>query len=224
MNSAAFFDVDKTLWACFGEKAFAWHLFSKSELDKSKLASVVCRYLQYELGFVPDVDLLKRQVIRILFEGRAVTPCIEAYSAYFQSDLNYLIFPAMLAKVRQHQKADNKIVIVSAALDFVVEPIARLLNADDCFSSRLGIVGHKFSGEVTGPIYYGQAKAQAIKAYAAQHSLNLSDCHAYGDHWEDRFMLQCVGHPVAVNPDRKLAKLSKQQHWTTLVFPSPAIT
>ena len=178
MNSAAFFDVDKTLWACSGEKAFARHLFSKGELGAAKLGGIVYHYLLHKLGFLPDVDLLKRQVIRNLFEEGAVTPCVEAYSAYFHSDLNALFFPAMLAKVQQHRKAGDKIVVVSAALDFIVASVARLLNVDNYFSSRLEIAALTFTGEVEGPVYYGEAKAQAVKAYADQHDLSLSDCHA----------------------------------------------
>lgn len=221
MSAAAFFDLDKTLWACSGEKAFAGHQFRRGKLGISQLGDVVYQYLRYELGLIDDIDTLKRRVLRTLFAGEAVAPCIEVYNAHFHRQLSQSLFPKMLDCVKSHQRAGDKIVIVSAALDFIVAPVAEILEADDWFAIKLEVTGHLFSGEVLGPIPYGQAKASIVKNYADRHGLDLTQCHAYGDHWEDRHMLGAVGHPVAVNPDRRLAQLAQRQQWQTLALPSP---
>jgi len=221
MSSAAFFDLDKTLWACSGEKAFAGHQFRQGNLGFVPLGNVLYQYLRYELGLINDLDSLKRQVLRALFAGVTVAPCIEDYTAHFHAHLSRSLFPRMLDCVRNHQRAGDKVVIVSSALDFIVSPVAELLNADDCFATELAIAGHRFSGEVLGRIHYGPVKASVIKDYVDRHGLDLAQCHAYGDHWEDRYMLDTVGHPVAVNPDRRLAKLAQRQQWPTLILPSP---
>jgi len=221
MRSAAFFDLDKTLWTCSGEKAFAGHQFRRGKLGISQLGAVVYQYLRYELGLIDDINTLKRRVLRALFAGEAVAPCIEVYNAQFRQHLSRSLFPEMLDCVKNHQSAGDKIVIVSAALDFIVSPVAELLQADDWFAIRLEVSNHLFSGEVLGPIPYGQTKAAIVKNYADQHGLDLTQCHAYGDHWEDRYMLSAVGRPVAVNPDRRLAQLAQRQQWQTLVLPSP---
>lgn len=221
MTSAAFFDLDKTLWACSGEKAFAGYRFRQGKLGIAQLSGVIYQYLRYELGLINDIDALKRQVLRALFTDVAVEPCIESYAAHFHRHLSQSLFPEMLGCVKRHRLAGDKIVIISAALDFIVSPVAELLNVDDWFATHLEISNHLFSGEVLGPIHYGQAKASIIKDYVDKHGLDLTQCHAYGDHWEDRYMLDLVGHPVAVNPGRRLAELARQQQWTTLVLPSP---
>jgi HAD superfamily hydrolase (TIGR01490 family) len=221
MSSAAFFDLDKTLWACSGEKAFAGHQFRQGNLGVVPLGNVLYQYLRYELGLINDLDTLKRQVLRTLFTGVTVAPCIEDYTAHFHAHLSQSLFPEMLDCVRNHQRAGDKVVIVSSALDFIVSPVAELINADDCFATELAIAGHRFSGEVLGRIHYGPVKASVIKDYVDRHGLDLARCHAYGDHWEDRHMLDIVGHPVAVNPDRRLAKLAQRQQWPTMILPSP---
>ncbi len=221
MSSAAFFDLDKTLWACSGERAFAGYQFRQGRLTIAQLASVIYQYFRYELGLIDDVDTLKRSVLRELFAGEAVAPCIEVYTAHFHRHLSQLLFPEMIERVRSHQQAGDKVVIVSAALDFIVSPVAELLNADQWFATQLEIVDRKFSGDVSDRIHYGEAKALVVKNYADKHGLDLVQCHAYGDHWEDRYMLGIVGHPVAVNPGRRLAQLAQHQQWTTLVLPSP---
>jgi len=221
MPAAAFFDLDKTLWACSGEQAFAVHQFRRGKLGTAQLAGVLYQYLRYELGLIGDVDTLKRRVLHALFAGEAVNPCIESYNEHFHAHLSRLLFPDLLACVNKHRKAGNKIVIVSAALDFIASPVAERLNADHCFATKLEIAGRQFTGKVLGPIHYGQAKAALVKDYAAEHGLDLGQCHAYGDHWEDRHMLAAVGYPVAVNPDRRLTQLAQRQQWPTLVLPSP---
>jgi HAD superfamily hydrolase (TIGR01490 family) len=221
MAAAAFFDLDKTLWACSGEKAFAGHQFRRGKLGVAQLSRIFYQYLRYELGLIDDIDTLKKSVLRTLFAGEAVAPCIDVYDAHFRQYLSGLLFPKMLDCVKRHRQAGDKIVIVSAALDFIVSPVAEMLEADDWFAIGLEISGHSFSGEVLGPIPYGPAKANLVKEYANRHDLDLSQCHAYGDHWEDRYMLRSVGHPVAVNPDRQLAQLAQRRQWQTLVLRSP---
>jgi HAD superfamily hydrolase (TIGR01490 family) len=221
MSSAAFFDLDKTLWACSGEKAFAGHLFRQRNLGIAPLGNVLYQYLRYELGLINDFDALKRQVLRALFADVTVEPCIEDYTAHFHAHLSQSLYPEMLDCVRNHQRAGDKIVIVSAALDFIVSPVAELLNADDWFATELDVARHRFSGEVLGRIHYGPVKASVIKEYVDRHGLDLARCYAYGDHWEDRYMLDIVGHPVAVNPDRRLAKLAQRQQWSTMILPFP---
>ncbi|MGZ5026941.1 MAG: HAD family hydrolase [Methylobacter sp.] len=221
MSSAAFFDLDKTLWACSGERAFAAYQFRQGKLSMAQLANVIYQYCGYELGLIEDVDILKRSVIKTLFTGEAAAPCIELYTAHFHRQLSALLFPEMIERVRGHRQAGDKVVIVSAALDFIASPVAELLNADQCFATELEIVGHTFSGDVSGLIHYGEAKASVVKDYADKHGLDLAQCHAYGDHWEDRHMLAIVGKPVAVNPGRRLARLARDRQWTTLVLRSP---
>jgi HAD superfamily hydrolase (TIGR01490 family) len=221
MSSAAFFDLDRTLWACSGEKAFAVHQFRQGKLGITQVGGVIYQYLLYELGLIDDIDILKRRVLRALFAGEAVAPYVETYTAHFHQHLSQSLFPKMLDCVRSHQSAGDKVVIVSAALDFIVSPVAELLQIDDWFASQLEVSNHLFSGEVLGSIPYGQAKASIVKDYADKHGLDLAQCHAYGDHWEDRYMLAAVGHPVAVNPGRSLAQLAQRQQWLTLDLPSP---
>jgi HAD superfamily hydrolase (TIGR01490 family) len=221
MTAAAFFDLDKTLWACSGEKAFAGLEFRRGKLGAAQLAGVLYQYFRYELGLIGDVDTLKRHVLRSLFAGEEVGSCLEVYAEHFYAHLSGLLYPDMLARACHHKNNGDKIVIVSAALDFIAAPVAELINADRCFATELEIIGQHFSGQVRGPIHYGENKAAIIKGYAAEHGLDLSQCHAYGDHWEDRHMLAAVGCPVAVNPDRRLARLAQSRQWPTLVLPSP---
>ena len=51
--------------------------------------------------------------------------------------------------------------------------------------------------------------------------LDLAESSAYSDSYTDLPMLEAVGHPVAVNPDRVLAKVARERDWEVMHFTKP---
>jgi HAD superfamily hydrolase (TIGR01490 family) len=215
---AAFFDLDKTLWPCVGEKAFAIHHFARGDLALGKLVKVLITQLRFDQHKIGGADALKRQVLAEIFSGLTVAHCLESYDELFSKRLRQAFFPEMVERIERHRAAGDRIVIVSAAIDIVASPVAAHLRADDYFATNLEVLGDTYSGVVTGLIPFGEAKARIVEDYAREHGLDLSRCHAYGDHWEDRHMLEVVGFPNAVNPQRKLLKHARMKNWKTQSF------
>lgn len=111
--------------------------------------------------------------------------------------------------------------IVSTSGAEVVEPIGRLLGADRVVATRM-VVGDdgRFTGEVEY-YAYGPTKAQAVKDLAASEGYDLARCYAYSDSATDVPMLEAVGHPFAVNPDRALRREAANRGWPVLSFNRP---
>ena len=65
---------------------------------------------------------------------------------------------------------------------------------------------------------YGEGKAARIRQLAVERGYALSDCFAYSDSATDLPMLESVGHPHAVNPDRQLRKAALARGWPVLDF------
>ncbi len=221
MPSAAFFDLDKTLWACVGEKSFAHHQLSIGGISLRQFSKIIILQLRYDLHLIDGIESLKRRVIRELFIRENIEKCIDAYEKLFHDRLFLSFFPDMLSQIDRHRLAGDKIVIVSAAIDFIASTAAEYLKADDYYATVLETRHGQFSGEVKGSIPFGKVKAKIVEDYALKHSLDLNQCYAYGDHWEDRHMLNLVGNPVAINPDTKLMHYAKQHSWETrIVIPA----
>jgi hypothetical protein len=68
---------------------------------------------------------------------------------------------------------------------------------------------------------YGPFKAEAIRELADAEGIDLSASYAYSDSYTDAPMLEVVGHPVAVNPDRVLLKLAREREWEVRTFAHP---
>jgi HAD superfamily hydrolase (TIGR01490 family) len=110
-------------------------------------------------------------------------------------------------------KADGvKIVIVTGGLDFVMQPFAAALGAE-CFAPGLEERDGVFTGALSQGALTGEKKAEAVRAHAAKQGVNLAESFAFGDAMGDLAMMECVGHPVAVNPDGRLDALARERGW-----------
>ncbi len=121
------------------------------------------------------------------------------------------IFPDALQQLRDHKAAGHRIVLLSGALDFLLEPMKDL--ADDVLCSTLAQENGAYTGELTGAPVAGDARARMLASFARRRGLDLSRSYAYADSISDLPMLEAVGNPVAVNPDRRLGTAAKARGW-----------
>jgi alcohol-forming fatty acyl-CoA reductase len=120
-------------------------------------------------------------------------------------------FPAGIRRVREHRALGHRTLLITGALDFVIEPLRPLF--DDIVCARLGERDGLFTGEMVEAPPTGEARAIAIADYAASEGLELSESVVYADSASDLPMLEAVGHPVAVNAEPKLAAIARKRGW-----------
>ena len=125
-------------------------------------------------------------------------------------------FPAGLRRVRAHRALGHKTLLITGALDLVVEPLRPLF--DHIVSAELGEVadstgGRVYDGKLTNVPPTGEARYQALADYAKTHDLDLKESVAYADSTSDLPMLEAVGFPVAVNAETKLAAIARRRGW-----------
>ena len=132
-----------------------------------------------------------------------------------------IVFAEALELFDQHQAAGRHVVIVSSAPFEVVGPLGEFLGVDEVIATRAQIDA---DGNYTGELAfyaYGPYKADEIRKIAAREDIDLSASYAYSDSVTDLPMLEAVGHPVAVNPDRELAREAKERDWEIAGLPAP---
>jgi len=129
------------------------------------------------------------------------------------------IYPPMLDEVRTHQDAGRATFIVSAAGNGLVEILARVLGMDGGIGTRYEVGSDgMLTGRIVEPFVYGEGKVEAMRAFAAQHDVELDASWAYSDSASDLPMLRAVGRPVAVNPDAELARVAAEEGWQVMRF------
>ena len=121
-------------------------------------------------------------------------------------------FPAGIRRVREHRALGHKTILITGALDFLVEPLRPLF--DEIVAARMSIrPDGTYTGELDIGPPTGEQRALILQDYASSLNLSLEESVAYADSASDLPMLEAVGHPVAVNPEAKLATIARKRGW-----------
>ena len=121
-------------------------------------------------------------------------------------------FPAGIRRVREHRALGHKTILITGALDFLVEPLRPLF--DEIVAARLTMrADGTFTGELDVGPPTGESRALILADYASSLNLSLEESIAYADSASDLPMLEAVGYPVAVNPEAKLATIARKRGW-----------
>ena len=131
----------------------------------------------------------------------------------FETYVHSKLFPAALDHIREHQDRGDLVVLVTGSLDFIIQPLADYLQADAALTVQLAEADGKFTGELTTPPLSEAEKVRAIQTFVEQHNVDLAASYAYGDSRADLPMLECVGHPIAVNPSKGLRQVAIESGW-----------
>jgi HAD superfamily hydrolase (TIGR01490 family) len=129
-------------------------------------------------------------------------------------------FPAGIRRVREHRALGHRTLLITGALDIVVEPLRPLF--DEVVCAHLGENGGRLTGELVDAPPTGEARALIMADFASAYNLDLEQCVAYADSSSDLPMLEAAGHPVAVNPETKLAAIARKRGWHVEHWPKAA--
>jgi len=211
--TVAFFDLDKTICAVPTEQRLTKHMLKNGLLSIKDVLAVLWGFVKYNLHLISDYDSFRKQIVQTTMKKVPVLDFEMTMQNAFENDLRPKIFPEVMKRINDHKKINHRIVIVSAALDKIVEVFAREIGADYHYATNLEVADEKFSGKVLGNVYYGKRKKDAVLQYCKKHKIDPAKCYAYGDYYEDRHMMEVVGNPVAINPDKKLLNVAKERNW-----------
>ena len=216
--SAAFFDLDRTLIR--GSSVYAFG------------------YAAWRHGMVPTRDILddarKAAKFRLTGESGDRVSAVRdrvlgAIAGHSQAELTALgddIIPKLLGHLRDesqgfidlHHEAGRDTYIVTASPFEIASELADQLGMTGAIATVAEVVDGRYSGRLAAPFCYGEGKAQAIEKLAAARGYDLEVSYAYSDSLSDLPMMEAVGHPVAVNPDRALEQIARTRGWPIVEF------
>jgi HAD superfamily hydrolase (TIGR01490 family) len=220
-KSAAFFDLDKTIIAKSSTLAFSRPFQTGGLISRRAVLRSAYAQFVYLVGGADHDQMEKmRAFMSSLVGGWDVATVREIVADTLHNVVDPLVYDEAVSLIEEHHLAGRDVVIVSASGTEVVEPIGEMLGADIVVASRLEEVDGKYTGNID---YYAYAdeKARAIVDLAEQRGYDLDASYAYSDSVTDIPMLEAVGHPHAVNPDKELRRAAKERGWPVLVFTRP---
>ena len=138
----------------------------------------------------------------------------------FVQGISGSLYPEAWRLVEAHQRAGHSVVLASSATCFQVEPAARAMGVSHILVSPVEIVNGICTGRPGGPLLWRAGKAAAVRAFAAEHGIDLPQSYAYSNGDEDVPFLQTVGRARAINPGRHLAEAARHYGWPVARFRS----
>jgi len=211
---AAFFDVDGTLVDSTIAHYFRYFMFRRLPPWRARLwyAGFLVR-----CGYYMALDRVDRGRLNVVFyRNYAELPVDEITSQAADCYREFIVprrFVEAWDSIDEHRRRDHEIVLVTGSIDFIIAPLATAIGASGVLAAGLEQRNGRFTGELTGPPVGAEEKARQMSQYAAANGIDLAQSHAYGDSSADLPMLETVGFPHAVNPDRKLTATARLRGW-----------
>jgi HAD superfamily hydrolase (TIGR01490 family) len=221
-HSAAFFDLDKTIIAKSSTLAFSRSFYQEGLINRrAVLRSAYAQFVYLVGGADHDQMERMREYLSGLVTGWDVQAVRDIVAEALHTIVDPIVYDEAVTLIEEHRTAGREVVLVSSSGTELVEPIGEMLGADTVIATRLVV---SEDGSYTGDIEfyaYAENKAKAIQDLAADRGYDLAKCYAYSDSATDLPMLEAVGHPYVVNPDRALRKEAADRGWPVLVFSKP---
>ena len=215
---AAFFDLDKTIIAKSSALAFSRSFYAGGLLNRRSVLRNAYAQLVFLVGGADHARMERmRGFLSQMVVGWNVETVREIVTETLHSIVDPLVYDEAVTLIEEHHRAGRDVIIVSASGSEVVDPIGAMLGADAVIASRLAVRGGRYTGEIE---YYAYAenKAAAIRQMAEERGYDLARSYAYSDSVSDIHMLEVVGHPHAVNPDKELRRAARERGWPVLTF------
>lgn len=217
-RAAAFFDLDRTIISGSSVFTFGWVAYRAGMVPTKQLITDATNAVAFKMSGASD-DKTEAVKARIL-------EAIEDVPVATLAALADVVLPKLMKDVRRearglidlHADAGRDTYIVSASPIEIVGKFADAMEMTGGLGTVAEVVDGSYSGELAQPFCYGEGKADALRRIADEKGYDLRASYAYTDSAGDLPMLETVGHPVAVNPDRALETIAYHRGWPIVEF------
>ena len=212
--AASYFDVDGTLVTTNLMHPTLFYLQNQPTPLHSlaKMGRALLKAPWMALAEMKDRRLFNEMLFSS-FEGVSEDRLLLLAEETFEKVMKPKLYPGARDLVQTSLDKGHEVILVSGALDFIMAFLKDHLGATGVIANRLEIKDRFATGKLLRPVVAGPEKARLIREHARAGGHDLDECFAYSDSYSDVPMLSVVGHPAAVNPDRKLTQLAEAYHW-----------
>ena len=217
-TTAAFFDLDKTIIARSSTLAFAPAFYRRGLISRAQVLRGAFAQLTFRLAGASQHRMERvRDQVSCLCRGWDASQIAQIVTDGLADIIGPHVYTEARRLLGRHLRDGHDVLIASTSGHEIVAPVGAMLGASAVIATRLEVAEGRYTGAVD--FYaYGQAKADGVRQLAAERGYLLPDCFAYSDSATDLPLLELVGHPRVVNPDRALRKIARARSWPVLAF------
>jgi len=218
---AAFFDLDKTIISKSSSLALTRPMYRAGLVSRTMLLRGAYAQLVYLLVGADEKKMDRaKEAMTALSRGWEKAQVEELVREVLIDLIDPYVYQEALDLMALHHALGRRVYIVSSSPEEIVKPLAEHFQVHDVIATRAAIEDGRYTGSLEQYVY-AEGKAEAIKEVAAEQGLDLEHSFAYSDSITDVPMLETVGNPVAVNPDRDLRREAEKRSWQIRYFRRP---
>lgn len=213
----AFFDVDKTLCDGYSGYYTTRELIRRGIIKKRRVLKAV---LYKAIG-----HLFRQMNVRRMYEialadmaGTKYPDIMALGLEIFETQVRPLLYREGIAEIQKLKASGYRIVLISSGPHMCIKNMEGFLGADASFSNGPVVTDGILQKEIAEPLCYKEGKLVLAKDYAKAQGVSLQDCRFYSDAYSDLPLLEMVGQPQVVNPDRNLTRIAQRRGWPILKF------
>lgn len=214
-QAAAFFDLDNTLMRGSSLFLLARGLYRRGFFTARQVLGFAVQQARFRIfgnEHSAEIDALRSAALAFV-AGHEVADLIELGDEIFDESIHDALWNQTIALAEAHLDAGQRVWLVTAAPVEAAGVIARRLGLTGALGTVAETSEGRYTGTLVGDLLHGPAKAQAVAALASTEGLDLARCSAYSDSSNDLPLLELVGYPCAINPDRRLRRTAKARGW-----------
>jgi len=207
----AFFDLDRTITKAVSGNALVLAAWQQGLLSTPGILHALWLHAAYKLSLRDPGELI--YIMAGWVKGIPEKTLDDLSAEISGNVLKPGVYPQAIDEIKMHSGNNAKTVILSSTPASVCRIMAESLGFDDFISSELEVIDGRLTGRSVRPLCFGEEKAIRIREYCEKSNTDPGKCWYYGDAFADFPALSIVGHPVCVNPDRKLLRKAREQGW-----------
>jgi HAD superfamily hydrolase (TIGR01490 family) len=209
MRPTAIFDLDGTLIPkASAERTFFIYLIRHKSLSFLDLIQMIGALWPWHGNMHAILQGYKRYL-----RNKPVNTVNEIARTFFEPKVTNLLFPVMYEKIEMHRVAGDQLLLLSETLDIIANCFIRQLRFDGGKAGTLEQNNGKFTGKLSETLPYGMGKLEVLSELRREYTFDSNDTTLYANIYSDRFIMNAIAHPKAVNPDKKLRAYAKNRHW-----------
>ncbi|MDP4223246.1 MAG: HAD-IB family hydrolase [Bacteroidota bacterium] len=207
----AFFDLDRTISKAISGNALALKAIGKGYMKTSDIATATWYGFVYLIGLGDSAKIMDKMAAWV--KGLKEEILMDLCSEVVREIMIPSIHPEVIEEIRMHRANNAATVILSSTLGPVCRGIADHLQMDEIICSHLEAKNGYLTGKPLGKLCYGEEKLRRLNEYCEKNNTKPSESWYYADAFVDLPALELVGHPVCINPERKLARIARKKEW-----------
>ncbi len=211
----AFYDLDHTIL----DGNSATHLVQESRkrglMSERQYRHAVWLSILYKLDMGDPTRMINRMLTWL--KGVEEADITALAQEIFDSRIKDTIRPEILETIEEHRAQKAKVVLLSSATTPICQPVSLYLELDEMICTRLESKNGILTGHTSGKLVYGPEKKVRLLAFCHENNYDPMTAWYYGDSHTDKYVMEAVGFPVAVSPDKKLLRIANRNNWPILL-------